>query len=122
MYASVSARCHFTSRASHPTMYRTSGVPSWYQGLLAKMPGFCSPMPTTSGEAACAAAGTASSASAATAAQTARRTGSGSSEDGVLVRVGGRAAAEQHERLGPRVTQLVRRARCDHHAVARAHG
>src|SRR5262245_7354890 len=43
-------------------------------------------------------------------------------EDRVLVRVGGRAAAEQHERLLARVPQLVRNAGGDHHGVAGAHG
>ena len=47
---------------------------------------------------------------------------SASGEDGVLVGVRGGAAAEEHERLGTRVVQLVHRARCNHHAVARAHG
>ena len=43
-------------------------------------------------------------------------------EDGVLVRVRGGAAAEQDERLGARVEELVHRARRDDHAVAAAHG
>ena len=66
--------------------------------------------------------GSANSAAAAIAAQSRRRTALSPGEDGVLVRVGGRAAAEQHERLGTRVAQLVHRAGRDHHAVAGAHG
>src|SRR4051812_40002757 len=47
--------------------------------------------------------------------------GSTFQQDRVLVRVRGRAAAEQDERLGHRVEQLVRRAGRDDDRVARPH-
>src|ERR1700754_2928077 len=88
---------------------------------LKNISGFCSPIPTigTGGAFFAAAAGAATTTASTHAIRRAIRTSVRLGEDGVLVGVGRRAAAQEHERLCTRVEQLVTRPGRDHDRVAR---
>src|SRR5215208_1081383 len=111
-------------------MTRTCLTWSFAKYGLANISGLCSPMPITGrgsvgfgsllGPEGFAGAGTAKASESSAASARARPMRLRLHEDGVLVRVGGRAAAEQHERLRAGVDELVVRARRDHHGVAGA--
>src|SRR3954469_6727184 len=114
-------------RESHATARRANWIPlSWKRGSL-NMSGFWSAMPIVS---ALAGAATARAASSTTSETAMRGMRCGYllpvrslllDEDGVLVRVGRRAAAQQDERLIAGVEQLMDLARRDDDAVARRH-
>src|SRR5512133_3425782 len=123
--ASSSAVCVGLVSASHGTARRANWKPAARKRGSLNMSGFWSAMPIVS---ACAGAATERAASS-TASGAAKRIGMSVGDlftrwslmvdqDGVLVRVRGRTAAQQHERLLAGVDEGVDLARRDHDAIA----